>query len=643
MADSAVEEIKARLDLAEIIGPSVALKRSGRSFKALCPFHNEKTPSFYVFPDRGSWKCFGCGEGGDVFSFVQKRENLDFVEALRMLAARAGVELAPRGQRTPEAEVAEEQLRAALASAELYFKAALAGAAGAAARAYLAQRGVNEEGVTRFGLGYAPRRGLLKHLEAGGFSSEQAVEVGLAGQDDRGRRYEMFRERLIFPIRDAAGRTIAFGGRALGEGQPKYLNGPQTQFFDKSGSLFALDLARSAIRQSGQSIIVEGYLDAVIAQQYGFENVVATLGTALTERHLQLLGRRAAEIILALDADAAGQAATLRGLEVEQNTPADARVPVPRPLNRGQVQDPRFLSSSSDVRDLARYVSFQNVRQSQLKVMTLPAGLDPDELIRQDPDEWRRLVASASPVVDFLLSRLGEHHDLASVAGKREAVHEAVRVIRDLTSPVEREHYVQRLAALVGLDESSVRLVLQRLPGRLSGIAPAPAAVENQELPEAYALALHFLAGPGEITLRASDLTTLEARAIFQVFAGFDGTQRDEAALVSLSNLADPSLRGGLREVGNWLARLAPLSQEQRSHELEIAALKLRQQRLRVEHQQVLALLDEPDGSAGEPAPASLLSAIAAQLREIETALAARGGIGSLVWRSRQVGEVLGG
>lgn len=643
MAGSPVEEIKARLDIVEIVGPYVALKKSGRSFRALCPFHGEKTPSFYVFPDRGSWKCFGCGEGGDVFTFVQKRENLDFVEALRMLAARAGVELRPRAERTPEAEAAEERLRAALAAAELYFKAALEGTAGVAARAYLEQRGVSQESVARFGLGYAPRRGLLKHLESSSFSAEEASEVGLAGQDDSGRRYEMFRERLMFPIRDVTGRGIGFGGRVLGEGQPKYLNGPQTLFFDKSGSLFALDLAREAIRQSGQAVVVEGYLDVIIAHQHGFQNVIATLGTALTERHLQLLGRRAAELILALDADTAGQAATWRGLEVEQSTPADSSVPVPRPLNRNQIQDPRFFAASADVRDLSRYVSFQNVRRSQLKIVTLPAGLDPDDLIRRGPDEWRRLVDSASPVVDFLLSRLGEHHDLASAVGKSEAVDEAVRVIRDLTNPVERDHYVQRLAALVGLDESSIRLVLRRLPARQADVHPAP-RVQGQEQPaEAYALALHFLADPSRSTLRAEDLSTSEARAIHDLFATLDSPARDEAALASLADSADPSLSAPLEEVRGWLSRLAPLSEEQRSRELEVGSLKLRQQKLRREHQQVLALLDEPYASSDGPAPASLLSSIASQLKEIEADLAARGGIGSVVWRSRQVGEVLGG
>ena len=624
MAGSAVEDIKARLDIAEVIGPHVPLRRSGRSYKGLCPFHGEKTPSFYVFPETGTWKCFGCGEGGDVFTFVQKRENLEFVEALRLLAARAGVELPSRESRPPEEQAAEDRLRVALASAELYFKAALAGSAGSGARAYLEQRGVNRDSIDRFGLGYAPGGGLLRHLQAGGLQAEEGAAVGLVGQRDDGSWFEMFRERIIFPIRDAGGRTIGFGGRTLGEGQPKYLNGPQTRFFDKSGCLFALNLARTAIRQSGRAIIVEGYLDAILAHQHGFQNVVATLGTALTEGHLELLGRRATEILLALDADAAGQAATFRGLEVAGNAPADAVIPVPMPGLRGLVR-------------------YQAVRRSQIKVLTLPPGLDPDELIRQDPAQWGRLVDGATPVVDFLLSRLGERHDLASAPGKREAVQEAMGAMRDLADPVEREHYLQKLAAIVGLDESGLRQVLNRLRQRSLGSWPAKPPAQEPDLPEAYALTLYFIIGPSAGLLQADDLSSPEARAIFELFSRWDGPGRDAATLAAVTESADPDLGPGLRAVAAWLPRVAPLSGEQRTRELEVAALKLRQQRLRTQHREVLALLHEPDSAGSQPAPVSLLAAIATQLKEIEAALAQRGDVGSLVWRSRQAGEVLGG
>src|SRR5688572_651213 len=220
VAGSAVDEIKERLGIADVVAAYVPLKQSGRSMKGLCPFHGEKTPSFYVFPETGTWKCFGCGEGGDVFTFVQKQENIDFVDALRLLAARSGVELPSRDQRAPEDRALEDRLRDTLLVAERYFQAALKGLVGASARAYLDRRGITDAGVERFNLGYAPASGLLRHLLEHGHTADEAAEVGLAGSRENGSRFEMFRERLMFPIRDPSGRTIAFGGRTLGDGQP---------------------------------------------------------------------------------------------------------------------------------------------------------------------------------------------------------------------------------------------------------------------------------------------------------------------------------------------------------------------------------------------------------------------------------------
>ena len=494
----------------------MGLKRSGRSYKGLCPFHGEKTPSFYVFPETGTWKCFGCGEGGDVFTFLQRRENLEFGEALRLLAHKAGVEIRAREALAPEAEAAEARLRGALASAEMYFRAALRGSSGARARVYLEARAITEQAIELFGLGYAPSSGLLRHLREAGISDQEAREVGLSGARDDGSQYELFRERVIFPIRDPNGRTIAFGARTMGEAQPKYLNSPQTRFFDKSGSLFAFDLARAAIRQSGQAVIVEGYFDAITAHQAGYTNVVATLGTSLTERHFDLLGRRAAEIVLALDADAAGQAAMLRGQKLADHALADAVVPIPAPPGRDRVVQAlgREAFYQSDSRAQS-WVRFQAVHRSQIKIAELPDGLDPDDLVREDPERWGRLVVGAMPVVDFLLSRLGGRYDLATAIGKRDAVQEAIGVIRDLTDPVEREHYLQRLAAIVGLDESGLRAALGRLGRRpLQPLAPQEDQA-SRDLPEAYALALLFLAGPQPDLLSADDISTPEGRAIF--------------------------------------------------------------------------------------------------------------------------------
>ena len=318
MPDSTIDEIKRRLDVVDVIGQTVQLKRSGKAFKGLCPFHGEKSGSFYVWPDTGTWRCFGCNEGGDLFSFVQKRDNLDFRDALRFLGERAGVVIEEHARPDPNARQERDRLHAILESAALYYRAALVGEAGAEARAYIAERGIEPAAAERFGLGYsdAHGRGLERHLTRAGYSIEECVKAGALGQiEDGTRTYDRFRDRLIFPIRDVDGRVIGFGGRALRpDQQPKYLNSPQNELFDKGNNLYALDQARDTIRKQGQVIVVEGYMDALIPHQAGFTNVVATLGTALTERHVQVLRRQSArEIVLCLDNDAAGLRAALRG------------------------------------------------------------------------------------------------------------------------------------------------------------------------------------------------------------------------------------------------------------------------------------------------------------------------------------------
>jgi DNA primase len=292
-------------------------------------------------------------------------------------------------------------------------------------------------------------------------------------------------------------------------------------------------------------------------------------------------------------------------------------------------------------------IAYQAVRQSQIKVLSLPNGLDPDDLIRQDPAQWQRLVSGATAVVDFVLSRLGERHDLSAPSGKREAVHEAMAVIRDLTDPVERAHYLQRLAAVVGVDESNLRQLLNRVRSRtLHRAAEATPSEERSAFPEAYLLALYFLAQPDGATLAEDVLRSPEARAIWALLGTAERSQRDVAALARLTEQSDPLLHAGLAEIAAWLSRVESLEPRQRNRELEVAQLKLRQQQLRLQHREVLSLLadsDSDDPAVAEPTPAALLARIAGQLRDIEAGLAGLHGVGSLVWRSRQAAEVLGG
>jgi DNA primase len=505
------DEIKARVDLVELIGRSVALRKSGSSFKGLCPFHQEKTPSFYVFPASHTWVCFGCDKKGTAFDWLMEREHIEFSEALRTLAQMAGVEL--RDQRDDRADEAMERLYAALAAAQTFYRGMLEGAAGAAARRYLAERGVNDETSAAFGLGYAPGGNqLLRYLSEAGYSPDELEASGLISTSDDGRRFDFFRDRLLFPIRDARGRTLAFGGRVLGgDHQPKYLNSRDTLLFHKQETLFGLDLARRAIAQTRRAVIVEGYMDAVIAHQYGHRNVVATLGTAVTDRHLRQLRRLVDQVVLALDSDAAGQAATWRALAVAQDSLHVGVTPVVGPNRRQR-----------------RFVPDTSVR---LRVLALPGAKDPDELIRASPEQWPGLVQAASPVIDFVLAQLGSRHDLSSAEGKAAAADEMSEVLARVADPIEQTHYVQHVAELLKVAEAAVWQALRRkqrgqrpMPSTRPGSDQGERADQGETDPldvEALALVLHTrrhqAAGPGPWAPAPEHLTLPQSRALLQL------------------------------------------------------------------------------------------------------------------------------
>jgi DNA primase len=487
MAD-VVSDIKSRLDIIDVVGDRVLLKKAGSTYKGLCPFHAEKTPSFVVFPETGTWKCFGCGEGGDLFGFVMRSENIDFREALVALAASAGIELQPSRPLAEEKGEAD-RLHGVNDAAADYFRAMLESPAGSRARAYLEGRKLSRESVAGFSIGFAPDGGtsLSHHLVQSGFPRAVVLQAGLAGENESGGLYDRFRGRIIFPIRDASGRIVGFGGRTLSNDvHPKYLNTPQTPVFDKGGSLYAIERARDEIRRSGQAVIVEGYMDAIMAHQHGFQNVVASLGTAVTERQIGLLKRWATEICFALDPDVAGQEATARGLEVAMDAVDRDAIPIPTAVpaagSRGHWR-PRDSAESDRWTGMIQYV--YNLKTT-IKIISLPPGRDPDDLIREDPARWGSRVKAAVPVQDFFIERVRHRHDLSTAAGKSAAVEEAMAVIGRIPDPVQQAHYVQRLAALVGVDE---RILLQqvRQSGRRSprtrrdqGRGSAPGAGEME-------------------------------------------------------------------------------------------------------------------------------------------------------------------
>lgn len=439
-----IDEIKERLDIVELIGAYVPFQRAGRYYRALCPFHTEKTPSFYVFPDSQRWHCFGaCGEGGDIFTFVMKREGWDFSTALEELARRAGVELRPRTPEQVQAEEEKARLQAAVAEAARYYHHLLLHAPEAArAREYLARRCLLAETIARFQLGYSlpAREALRTYLTSRGFTPSELVRAGLLVEREDGTTHDRFRDRLMIPIRYPQGETVGFGARTLGaDGVPKYINSPQTPLFDKSRLLFGLDMARDAIRQEGFVVVVEGYMDVMQAHQAGFRNVVAQMGTALTESQVRLLKRYTNRFILALDPDAAGVQATLRGLEVARETLDRELTPV---------FNPRGL------------VGFERRLGAEIRVLTLPSGHDPDDLIRQDPARWHLLVQESLPVVEFFLQCLLSQTDREDAKGRARIVEAMLPLLRDVGNSVEREAYAQKIARVLRID---ARTVLARL------------------------------------------------------------------------------------------------------------------------------------------------------------------------------------
>lgn len=442
-----VEEIKSRIDIVETVSRYVSLKRAGRNFKGLCPFHGEKTPSFVVFPDSGSFHCFGCGRNGDVFHFLMGLEGKDFKEVLSDLARATGVQLRTSPERKAAREEEQRLLELNEAAAYYFHQVLSQSAAGEQARDYIAARGISRKTVQEFLLGYAPDSwdGLSYHLAGRGLSLADALTVGLVMERETGGVYDRFRGRIMFPIRDAEGRVRGFGGRSIDGAQPKYLNSPDSLVFSKGSLFYGMDAAREHIRSSGAAVIVEGYTDALMAHQAGYGNVIASMGTAIGERHITTLKKLSGNFILALDADKAGDMATLRGLEVIRSNVEHLRVPI-------------------RTRDGA--AGFELRPSVRIRVVSMPRGKDPCDIIREDPQGWARLVDSASPVADHAIELVSARHDLSTAEGKSAFVREAAPVISQLADPVEKAHYVQKLARLTHLDESAVQASIAKSKAR---------------------------------------------------------------------------------------------------------------------------------------------------------------------------------
>lgn len=443
-----VDDIRARLDIVDVVSGYIALQKAGRSFKAPCPFHTERTPSFVVNPERQSWHCFGaCSTGGDAFSFVMRHQNVEFGEALRILAQKAGVELTQSGRQNSDRR---DKLHAVNRLAATWYQERLKSPEGRAALDYLRLRGVSPQMMESFQLGYSPNgwERLKTYLAQMGAPENDAVEAGLIyRRDEDGRTWDFFRDRLMFPIHDRQGNVIGFGGRQLTEPapdqpgyNPKYINTSATPVFDKRNSLYAINRAHTAIRESNTGIIVEGYMDVIAAHQHGYTNVVASMGTALTESQVGQLKSIATKFVLALDPDTAGQEATLRSLESSW----------------------KVIGLQSASRGRSQGVLYQR-DPITLSIAALPEGKDPDDLIRHDPAEWERLTSEAPPLMSYLIPAIASRFDTSTGHGKTQVVEAIYPLIAATENPFDRQRYEQDLANTLDVTVEALRAARPRV------------------------------------------------------------------------------------------------------------------------------------------------------------------------------------
>jgi DNA primase len=557
---SAIDDVKQKIDIVEVIGQYTKLTKAGKTFRALCPFHQEKNPSFYVYPEQQSWHCFGsCNTGGDVFSFVMKKQGLDFSEALHELAGRAGVVLPTHPEPGDGAE--KQRLFDINAAAARYFQGQLDTQAGEKARGYATGRGLTPQTLLDFQLGYSPGgwEGLKQELTGKDVPEAELLNAGLLIKTDAGQTHDRFRNKLMFAIADTRGRITGFGARVLDDSLPKYINSPQTPVFDKSGTLYGIHLAAEAIRTQELAIIVEGYLDVIVAHQYGFKNVVATMGTAVTEKHMNTLKRLTPNIAFALDPDAAGDEATLRTRE------------------------------------------YENTLGVRLSVIILPRGKDPDEVIKADPAVWQNLVAAAVPIVDFAFQSALSGLDLAKTTDLSLAVDRLLPIVAGIEDPIRQAHYLQRLAQLLKVSERTVEAALARLKVK-------PARVKTAEPPPAKPAPGSFLSSPVEeycleLLLHHPELRNQEEGLLPE---HFENSENQEIFTAWRNNENPEVMRAGLApEIQEHLDRL--LKREQLSDRIEQkytgCVLDLKAKYLRSRLTKIEAVLTheaESGGSAAE-------------------------------------------
>jgi DNA primase len=639
---STIDEVKAKIDIVDLVSEAgVKLRHAGRNYTGFCPFHeNKHTPAFVVWPETGTWRCFGaCNEGGDIFKFVMKKEGIDFKEALNKLADRVGVKVESFQREAPEQKEAHEHLRKLLEDAVVFYRSHLFN--NKDVLTYLREkRKLTDATIEIFGLGYAPRgyETALKHFTARGYTEQELIDSGLltvreseeriqvdtyTGTQGEGtqvdtytgtqtehairntqhavRIYDRFRHRIMIPIRDEQGRMAGFGARIVDPNDiPKFLNSPETPIFSKGRLLYGLDRARKPIRAVDQAVIVEGYLDVIALHQAGYENVVSPMGTALTEDQLRLLKRSTKNMVLALDPDVAGQKAVFRGLDAARQS-----------LDR---QNELFF----DVRGLLKHEARLN---ANIKVVVLPDDLDPDELVARDKAEWATLVEKAQPIVLHVMSSASAGRNLDDRTVKNDIAAQVLPLINDLPDPIERDTYLQKLARLIRVDES----VLVGLPSQGPAVrrtrpvrreqagesAPVTVAASSPNAKvEAYCLGILFrrpellyrldrqLQEAGLLALASEDFEYTDYQIFIKIIRqSLEQVESDQHQYVVI-HLPD-SLKGLAQELLTQTEKLDP-AQERLLEELQRLVQKLRRTRANLDLTQTRFLQEEAQQN-GDP------------------------------------------
>jgi DNA primase len=603
---SVIDDVKQRLDIVQVVSEYTKLQKSGRNYRALCPFHSEKNPSFFVFPERQSWHCFGaCGTGGDIFSFTMKKEGVDFAQALHLLANKAGISLV--ALTTPEKQIQNKEREKLFevneAAAEYYHHLLLTTSVGEIARNYVTRRGLLPETIKNFQLGFAPEGWdtIKQYLKDKEYGEADLLASGLVVERDDKNNYDRFRNRLMFPIRNIQGKILGFGGRALDDSLPKYLNSPQTPIFDKSSSLYGIDRAKTAIRQKDQAVIVEGYIDVLTAHQHGYYNVVASMGTAMTDKQLSIIKNLTKNLILALDADTAGEEAISRSGEM-----IDKMLPVP----------PSFYG----------WVKYEDAHNAEVKILVLPQDKDPDDIIKEDASQWQKLIIDAKPMIDFIIENVIAKVDLASARDKSLAVEKLLPLLSQMEDSVRQAHYVERLARLLKIDEHDLHDKLKKFKAderkrrttrNVRAFTPVVPAITSFS-PEQYCLAL-LLQYP-ELKSESTGLSpdhfeNTENRELFVKWQQCDD-------LASLRDSLDSALQEYLESLlAKDLPPILKESETARCEDLTQCINRLQERKLKnlgADKQELLAIEAEIGGTSAQLARLEEQSLeIAKQLQEI--------------------------